>query len=165
MAKDFTFDIYAEVDYQEVNNAIDQASREIKNRFDFKGSKSEIEFHQKDDEIVLLADDDYKLKAVQDVLESKLVKRNIPLKALQYQKEEDAAGGMKRQKIKLQSGISTEKCKELVKFIKGLKTKVQASIQEDRVRVSGKSKDDLQTVMNAIREKDFDIFVLFGNYR
>lgn len=165
MAKDSSFDVYSKIDLQEVNNAVDQANREILNRYDFKGSKSEITLNQKDQELTLLADDDYKLNALKDILESKLVKRGLSLKAFDYQKEQDAGGGMIRQVAKIQSGISTEKCKEIVKYLKSLKLKVQASIQSDLVRVSGKNKDDLQEVITVLKEKDFGIFMQFGNYR
>lgn len=165
MAKDSSFDIYSKIDLQEVQNAVEQANREIGTRYDFKGSKSNIELKQKENALTLLADDDYKLTALKDVLESKLIRRNISIKALDYQKEEDASGGMKRQVAKIQSGISTDKCKDIVKFIKTLKIKVQASIQGDLVRVSGKKKDELQTIMQEVKNKDFGIHIEFGNYR
>lgn len=165
MSKDCSFDIYAKIDLQEVNNAIDQANREMKARYDFKGTKSNIDLNQKDSEINILADDEYKLTAVKDILGTKLIKRGISLKALDYQKEEDASGGMKRQRAKIQSGIPQEKAKDVVKLIKDSKIKVQASIQGDVVRVTGKDKDDLQQVIALIKEKDFGIFIQFGNYR
>jgi len=165
MAKECSFDIYAKVDLPEVVNAIDQANREMKARYDFKGSKSDISLNQKDNEITLLADDEFKLEAVKDILGSKLIKRGVSLKALEYLKAEDVSGGMRKQKAKIQAGIPQEKAKDIVKLIKDSKIKVQASIQGDLVRVTGKDKDDLQQVMQAVKEKDFGIMVQFGNYR
>lgn len=163
MAKDNSFDIVSQVDLAEVVNAINQASKEIGQRFDFKGSQSRIELEGH--EIVLTADDEYKLKSVTDILQSKLIKRNVPLKALEYGKVEPAAGGTVRQRIKLQQGIPTEKAREIVKFIKDTKAKVQAAIQGDMVRVSGKDRDVLQEVIAKLRAHDFGIDMQFTNYR
>ncbi|HCL56813.1 MAG TPA: YajQ family cyclic di-GMP-binding protein [Spirochaetia bacterium] len=165
MAKDCSFDVFAKVNLTEVKNAVDQASKEMIGRYDFKGTKSTIELNQKDEEISILADDDYKLQSIRDILESKMAKRGISLKALEYLREEDASGGMKRQKVKIQSGIPLEKCKDIVKLIKNSKVKVQSSIQGDLVRVVGKSKDELQEVMQLLKTEDFGVFIEFGNYR
>lgn len=163
MAEMHSFDIVSKIDLQEVRNAIDQASKEIGQRFDFKGSKSEIRLEDKD--IVIVSDDEYKLKSVLDILQSKLVKRGVPLKALGYGKIEPAAGGTVRQTLTLQQGIPQEAAKEIVKEIKNSKFKVQAQIQGDQVRVSGKSKDELQSVIQYLKGKDFKINMQFANYR
>lgn len=163
MAKDNSFDIVSQVDLAEVTNAINQAMKEIGQRFDFKGSQSQIELEGHD--IVLLSDDEYKLKSVIDILESKLVKRNVSLKALSYGKIEPAAGGTVRQRVALQQGIPTEKAREIVKFIKDTKAKVQAAINGDMVRVSGKDRDVLQEVIAKLRAHDFGIDMQFTNYR
>ncbi|MFQ5585868.1 MAG: YajQ family cyclic di-GMP-binding protein [Thermodesulfobacteriota bacterium] len=159
-----SFDIVSEVDIQEVDNAVHQAAREIGQRYDFKGSKSKIEWEKKG-ELTVLGDDDYKLRAVIDILQSKLVKRGVSLKALDYQSVEDASGGMKRQVIRLRQGLAKEKGKELVKLIKGLKVKVQAQIMDDQVRVSGKKRDDLQEVIQELKGKELDINLQFVNMR
>ncbi len=159
-----SFDIVSEVDLQEVDNAVQQAKKELGQRYDFKGSKSEIEWEGKGN-ITVLGDDDYKLKAVIDILQGKLVKRGVSLKALDYQSVDDASGGMKRQVIKLQQGISKEKGKEVVKIIKGMKVKVQAQIMDDQVRVTGKKRDDLQEVMQELKGKSLDIDLQFTNMR
>jgi hypothetical protein len=163
MAKDNSFDIVSHVDLAEVTNAINQAMKEIGQRFDFKGSQSRIELEGH--EIVLVADDEYKLKSVIDILQSKLVKRNVSLKALTYGKVEPAAGGTVRQRITLQQGIPVEKAREIVKFIKETKAKVQASINGNMVRVSGKDRDVLQEVIAKLRAHDFGIDMQFTNYR
>jgi len=163
MAADNSFDIVCKVDMQEVTNALDQTRREVETRYDLKGSKNEIKLEKTD--IVLTSADEMKLKAVVDILQSRLHKRGVPLKALTYGDVEPAAGSTFRQKIGLQQGIPIEKAKEIVRLIKDAKIKVQASIQEDQVRVSGKSKDDLQRVMAMVREKDLGIAVQFTNYR
>src|SRR6185503_8359874 len=151
------------VDMQEVANALDQTRREVETRYDLKVTKNEVKLEKT--EIVTLCADDMKLKAVVDIMQSKLHKRGVPLKALTYGEVEDAAGGMKRQKITLQQGIPIDKAKEIVRLIKDSKVKVQASINEDKVRVAGKNRDDLQKVIAMIREKDFGIAVSFDNYR
>ncbi|MFN2238317.1 MAG: YajQ family cyclic di-GMP-binding protein [Thermoanaerobaculia bacterium] len=163
MAQEFSFDVVSKTDMQEVANAIQQAKRELSTRFDFKGSKSEIDFT--DEEIVLLSDDQQKLKSVRDILEDKLVKRKVSIKAMDYQKVEDASLGTVRQRAKIVQGIETDKAKEIVRAIKDAKIKVQASIQADQVRVTGKTKDELQRAIALVREKDFGIPLQFVNYR
>jgi len=164
-AKQCSFDIVATTDMAEVQNALNQAMMEIRQRYDFKGSKSEITLETKDAALVILADNDSKLKSVVDILESKLVKRKVSLKALSYGKVESASGGMVRQTVKLQQGIPADKGREIVKFIKDMKIKVQAQIMDDQVRVTGKSRDDLQEVIAGLKDKDFDIAMNFTNYR
>lgn len=163
MAKENSFDIVSKTDYAEVTNALNQTEKEISQRFDFKGSKASVELQQKD--LMLAAEDETKLRNMNDILQSKLVKRGISLKALDYQKIEPAAGGTVRQLVKVQQGIPTEKAKEVVKFIKDGKFKVQASIQGETVRVSGKDRDTLQEVISALKGKDFGIDMQFDNYR
>jgi len=163
MPADNSFDIVCKVDMQEVTNAVDQARREVDTRYDLKGSKNEIKLEKT--ELLITSADEMKLKAVVDILQSKLHKRGVPLKALTYGDVEAAAGSTFKQKIGLQQGIPIEKAKEIVRMIKDAKIKVQASIQEDQVRVTGKSKDDLQRVMAMVREKDLGIAVQFTNYR
>jgi len=158
-----SFDVVSSVDLQEVRNAISQAEKEISTRFDLKGSASSIELQG--EEIVLASADEFKLKAVRDVLEGRLVKRSVPLKALSWGKLEEALGGKVRQRVALQKGIPTDKAREIVKLIKGTKLKVQAAIQGDQVRVSGKNKDDLQKVMGMLRGTDLGIDMQFTNYR
>jgi uncharacterized protein YajQ (UPF0234 family) len=161
---DNSFDIVSKSELQEVNNAISQAMKEIVTRFDLKDSKSSIEFDGKEI-ITLHSADEYKLKAVNDVLQAKLVKRGISLKSLSYGALEPAASATVRQKATLQQGVPVEKAKEIVKFIKDAKHKVQASIQGDLVRVSGKDRDTLQGVIAAVRQKDFGIDLQFVNFR
>lgn len=163
MAQEFSFDVVSKTEMQEVANAVQQAQKELAQRFDFKGSKSSIELTG--EEIVLLADDEGKMRSVKDILESKLVKRKVSLKALDYAKLEDAATGLVRQRAKIVQGIETEKAKEIVKAIKGAKLKVQASIQSDQVRVTGRNKDELQQAIALIRENDYGIPLQFTNYR
>ena len=158
-----SFDIVSKVDMQEVDNAVNQAVKEIAQRYDFKGSKSEI--GQEKDAVKVLADDDFKLKAVIDVLQSKFHKRNISVKALQYGKIEPASGGMVRQIITVQQGISKEKAKEIIAVIKEAKLKVQAQIQDDQVRVTGKNRDDLQQAIQLLKGKDLDVEMQFVNFR
>jgi uncharacterized protein YajQ (UPF0234 family) len=165
MAADHTFDIVSKVNLQEVLNAVEQSMKEIHQRFDFKGSKSSIELDQGTSEITIISDDEYKLKSVIDVLQGKLVKRKVSLKALDYGKMEDAANSTVRQVIKMQQGIPIEKSKEITKLIKNAKMKVQAEIQSDQVRVKGKKIDDLQAVMAMIKEKDMGIHIEFLNFR
>ena len=164
MASDNSFDVVSKIDLQEVSNAIQQAAKEIHTRFDLKDSKSEINMEGKD-AIVLSSADEYKLKAVTDVLQTKLVKRQVPLKGLQYQAIEPAAGSTVRQKIKLQQGIPIEKAREIVKKIKDSKLKVQAAIQADMIRVSGRDRDTLQQAIALLRGSDFGIDMQFTNYR
>jgi uncharacterized protein YajQ (UPF0234 family) len=163
VSSESSFDISSTVDLQEVDNAVQQAMKEIQQRFDFKGTSCRI---ARDGESLLLnADDTFKLKAVVDLLESKLVRRKVSLKALVYEAPEAAAKGAVRQRVTLQQGISAEKAREIVKAIRGLGLRIQAQIQGDQVRVSGKSKDDLQAVIQMVREGDFGIDVQFVNYR
>lgn len=164
MAEMHSFDIVCKVEMHEIKNAIDQAQKQIAVRYDFKGSKSSITLN-KDNSVTLLADDDYKLSALTEIFKEKLAKRNIPIKALAFGKTEDAVGGTKRQTVTLQSGIPTDKAKEIVKFIKNLKLKVQAKIQEDQVRVSGQKIDDLQAVMKELKDQDYDFAMQFINYK
>ena len=163
MAAENSFDVACKIDPQEVTNALDQARREIETRYDLKGSKNEVRLET--NEITVLAADDMKLKAVVDILQSRLHKRGVPLKALTYGKVEEAAGGTLRQKISLQQGIPIEKAREIVRLVKDTKLKVQAAIQEDHVRVSGKNRDDLQKVIALLKEKDLGIAIQFTNYR
>src|SRR4029079_5084882 len=163
MAKENSFDIVSKTDYAEVTNAINQSMKEVSQRFDFKGSKAAVELQGKD--LVLSAEDETKLRNVNDILQSKLVKRGVSLKALDYQKIEPAAGGTVRQTVKVQQGIPTEKAKDIVKAIKDSKLKVQASIQGESVRVSGKDRDTLQEVIALLKGKDFGIDMTFDNYR
>jgi uncharacterized protein YajQ (UPF0234 family) len=163
MAAENSFDIVCKVDMQEVINALDQARREIDTRYDLKGSKNEVKLEKTD--ITLTVADEMKLKAVVDILQSKLHKRGIPLKALDYGKVEEAAGSTLRQKIAIQQGIPIEKAKEIVRLIKDSKVRVQASIQEDQVRVSGKNRDDLQKIIALVKDKDLGIALQFTNYR
>ena len=165
MADTFSFDVVSKVDMQEVDNALNQARKEIIQRYDFKGSKTSIEVKLKESEIVLISDDDFKMKAVVDILQSKFVKRGVPLKALTYGAIEPAAGATVRQVIKLQNGIDKENAKLITKMIKDSKLRVQAQIMEDQVRITGKSKDDLQSAMALIREADMKFAVQFVNYR
>jgi cyclic-di-GMP-binding protein len=166
MPKNATFDITSELDLQEVDNAVNQARKEISQRFDFKGVMAEIEFDRAAGNLTLKADDEYKLKALVDVLETKLIKRGVPVKNLNYGDIESAFGGSARQTVDLQQGIPTEKAKEIVKAIKsgGFK-KVQAQIQEEQVRVQSPSIDELQAVMKYLREQDFGLELQFGNFR
>ena len=163
MASENSFDVVCKIDMQEVTNALDQARREIETRYDLKGSKNEVVLEKTD--IKLTSADDMKLKAVTDILQSKLHKRGVPLKALTYGNVETGAGGVLRQRISLQQGIPIDKAKEIVRLIKDTKIKVQASIQEDQVRVSGKSLDDLQRIMALLRERDLGVALQFTNRR
>ena len=165
MGADNTFDIVCKVDAQELKNAIQHAMKEITNRFDFKGSGTSIELVDDNAAIELQSKEEIHLNNARDVLETKLVKRGVSLKALQPGEIESALGGTVRQRLVLQNGIPTDKAKEIVKLIKGTKRKVQASIQGDQVRVSGKKKDDLQSVMELLRESNLGIEMQFTNYR
>jgi cyclic-di-GMP-binding protein len=159
-----TFDVVSEVDKQEVRNAIDQAQRELATRFDFKGSNSSIEAH--DLELTLRSSTEDRLRAVRQVLEEKLVKRGVSMKALEYGKEEEAAGATVRQTAKLNAGISSDKARELNKFIKELGLKgIQSQAQGEQLRVTGKKRDDLQAVIAALREGDFGVPLQFTNFR
>ena len=164
MAAENSFDIVSKVDLQEVSNAIQNALKEIHTRFDLKDSKSDIQLEGKE-ALVLSSADEYKLKAVTDILQSKLVKRGVPIKALSYGTVEPAAGSSVRQKITMQQGIPIEKAREIVKLIKDSKKKAQASIQGDTVRVSGRDRDALQEIIALLRGHDFGIDMQFTNYR
>jgi cyclic-di-GMP-binding protein len=163
MAAENSFDIVCKVDMQEVTNALDQARREIETRYDLKGTKNEVKLE--DTDITLLSPDEMKLKAVVDILQSKLHRRGVPLKALDYGTVEPAAGGTLRQKIAIQQGIPMEKAREIVRLIKDSKVRVQAAIQENQVRVSGKNRDDLQKIIALVKEREFGIALQFTNYR
>ncbi len=163
MAAENSFDVVSKINMAEVTNAVTQAMKEISQRFDFKGSKSNIT--EEKDALVIVSDDEYKLKSVIDILQNKLVKRGVPIKNVSYGKVEAALGGTVRQRLTLQQGIPTDKAKEIVKAIKDSKIKVQAAIQADQVRVSGKSRDDLQSVIQLLKGRDFGIELQFDNYR
>src|SRR3954453_24137882 len=162
---DNSFDVASKIDLNEVRNAVQQASKELQTRYDLKDSKSSIELNEKENKIQLASSDEYKRKAVTEILGQKLVKRNVELKGLQYGTITSASGGSVRQEVRLQQGIPTEKAKEIVKTIKDSKLKVQASIQGDVVRVSGKDRDTLQQVIALLRNKDFGIETQYTNYR
>ena len=165
MADTNSFDIVSEVNMQEVDNAINQASKEIAQRYDFKGSKSSIILNQKENQLVVASDDDFKLKSVVDILQNKLIKRGVPIKALDYGTVEPAAGSTVRQIIKLRVGIDKENAKLVVKMIKDTKLRVQSQIMDDQIRVSGKNKDDLQSIMKMLREAELSFAMQFTNYR
>ncbi len=158
-----SFDIVSKVDMQEVDNAVNPTIKEIIQRYDFKGSKSQVTLES--DSIKILADDDFRLKAIIDILQSKCIKRGISLKALQYGKTESASGGMVRQLITIQQGISKEKGKEINGIVKETKLKVQSQIQDDQVRVTGKSIDDLQEIIKLLKGKDMGVELQFVNFR
>jgi cyclic-di-GMP-binding protein len=162
---DNSFDVVSVVDMAEVLNAVQQARKEVQTRFDLKDSKSEIELNEKDKKIVIQSIDDFKLKAVVEILQQKLAKRKVPLKNFSYSAITPAAGSTVRQEITIQSGIPVEKSREIVKKIKDSKIKVQASIQGDFVRVSGKSRDLLQDIIQLLRTSDFGLELQFTNYR
>ena len=163
MAAANSFDVVSEVNMMEVSNAVQQAMKEIRQRFDFKGSVSDIRFEE--ETLTLDSDDESRLKAVIDVLTTKLVRRGVSLKALQYGKIEPATKGSVRQVVTIQKGIPVEKAKEIVKFIKASGIRVQAQIQENQVRVSGKNRDDLQAVIGSLKAQDFGLDLQFTNYR
>jgi hypothetical protein len=163
MAQQNSFDIVSEVDRAEVTNAINQTIKEVRQRFDFKGSSATVALEV--NELILTAEDETKLRNMNDIFQQKLVRRGVPLKALSYGNVDPAAGGTVRQKVQIQQGIPQEKAKEVVRFIKDSKAKVQASIQGDIVRVSGKDRDTLQTIIASLKNKDFGINMQFSNYR
>ena len=166
MANVCSFDITSNVDLQEVDNALNQARKEVAQRYDFKGSKASIEFDPKESKLVLIADDDFKLNALWDILQTRLVRRNVPVKNLTRGTAQPAANTTVRQEIAMQQGIDSEKARDIVKFLKESKMKkVQAAIQGDQLRVSSSSKDELQEVMRLLREQDFGVALQFGNYR
>ena len=163
MAQQNSFDIVSQVDRSEVRNALDQTMKEVKQRFDFKGSSAEVRVEE--DDLVLTAEDETKLRNMNDILQQKLVRRGVPLKALSYGRVEPAAGGTVRQRAAIQQGIPSEKAKEIVKFLKDTKLKVQASIQGDVVRVTGRDRDILQDAIAQLKAKDFGINMQYTNYR
>lgn len=165
MAKNSSFDIVSEVDLQEVDNAINQAIKEIRQRYDLKDSKTEIDLNKKDKIISLNTKDDYSRKQSIDILQTKLIKRGLSIKALKLQEPEPAAGGRLKQTINLQSGISKENAKKITKLVKDLKLKVNAQIMDEKVRVQGAKKDDLQAVIQAVKDADFDFPTQFVNYQ
>ena len=163
MSQDFSFDIVSKVDFQEVANAVQVTLKEIRNRFDFKHSRADI--IQEKDKLILISDDDYKLRSLKEVLEQKMVRRQIPLKAVSYQKIEQGANKTVKQEVLFQVGIPIEKAREIVKLIKQNKFKAQAAIQGDQVRVSSPKKDTLQEVIAFLRSQDLGISMQFANYR
>jgi len=163
MAQQNSFDIVSQVDGAELMNAVNQTMKEVRQRFDFKGSIANVSLEEK--ELVLAAEDETKLRNMNDILQQKLVRRGVPLKALDYGKAEPAAGGTVRQRVQIQQGIPQEKAKDIVKFIKDSKAKVQASIQGEMVRVTGRDRDTLQNVIAGLKGKDFGINMQFTNYR
>jgi cyclic-di-GMP-binding protein len=166
MASSQSFDITTGCDLQEVDNAINQAMKEIRQRYDFKGLNVDVDFKRADNKIVLRAPDEFKLRAMWDVIQEKMVRRHVPIKNLQLGKALPAAGGTVTQEVNLQQGIPVETSRAIVKLIKELKIrKVQAEIQGEQVRISSPSRDDLQTAMHHIKEKDFGVELKFGNYR
>ena len=165
MAQEFSFDVVSKVDLQAVDNAVNSAMREITTRFDFKGSVSRILFDRKEGKLTLYSDDQGKLKSVLDILQGRLVKQGVPLKALDFKTLESAEGGTVRQEAALVQGVVSEKAKEIVRAVKDAKIKVQASIQGEQVRVTGRSKDDLQAAIVLLKSADFGIPLQFSNYR
>ncbi|MDG4656675.1 YajQ family cyclic di-GMP-binding protein [Ectobacillus antri] len=163
MSKESSFDIVSKIEMPEVTNAVNLALKEIQTRYDFKGSKSNITVEK--DGLVLVSDDDYKLSQLKDVLISKLVKRGIPIKNLEYGKLENASGGTVRQHASIKQGIDRDDAKKINNIIKDLKLKVKSQIQEDQIRVTGKNRDDLQAVIAAVRQADLSVDVQFINYR
>lgn len=166
MADTYSFDVVSEVDLQEVDNAVNQAMKEISQRYDFKGSISKVTLNKTTKELEIVSDDENRLNAVVDVLKGKFIKRNISPKAMDFQKVDPAFSGTVNQKVKIISGMPMEACKDIVKRIKDSKLKVQVSIVDEKVRVAGKSKDDLQAVMQMLRQaSDIKIALQFNNYR
>lgn len=165
MAQKFSFDIVSEVDFQEIDNALNQALKELMQRYDLKDSKSTIELNKNEKIISINSKDDYSIKASLDILQSKFIKRKISLKVLKPNAVEPAANGRVKQLVNLQSGISKENAKKISKMIKDMKLKVNAQIMDEQIRVQGSKKDDLQTVMNALRESDLDFPIQFTNYK
>jgi uncharacterized protein YajQ (UPF0234 family) len=166
MATSCSFDITSNVDLQEVDNALNQARKEVAQRYDFKGSKASIEFDPKESKLVLVADDEFKINALWEIVQTRLVRRNVPVKNLSRGTMIPSANSTVRQEISLQQGIASEQAKDIVKFLKDSKLKkVQASIQGDQLRVTSPSRDELQEVMRLLREQDFGVALQFGNYR
>ncbi len=166
MAATASFDITSTIDLQEVDNAVNQAKKEVAQRYDFKGSRADLDFNRSENLLTLIADDEFKLSALWEIVQTRLVRRNVPIKNLKPGDLERAANDTVRRVVSLQQGIPTEAAREIAKFIKDLKMKrVQAAIQGDQVRVSSGSKDELQTVIRLLREQDFGVALQFGNYR
>jgi uncharacterized protein YajQ (UPF0234 family) len=166
VATQCSFDITSNIDLQEVDNALNQARKEVAQRYDFKGAKASIEFDPKESKLVLVADDEFKVNALWEIIQTRLVRRNVPVKNLSRGTATPAANSTVRQEITLQQGIPGEKAKDIVKFLKDSKLKkVQASIQGDQLRVTSQSKDDLQDAMRVLRDQDFGVALQFGNYR
>jgi uncharacterized protein YajQ (UPF0234 family) len=166
MAATSSFDVTSTIDFQEVDNALNQARKEVGQRYDFKGATAEIILSQADKTLTLLADDEFKMNALWEIVQIRLVRRNVAVKNFKEAPSEPAAGGKVRRLITIQQGIPIEAARDIVKFIKEQKLKkVQASIQADQVRVTSPSKDDLQSAMHALRDKDFGVALQFGNYR
>lgn len=166
MAATASFDITSTIDLQEVDNAVNQAKKEVAQRYDFKGSRADVDLNRSENTLTLVADDEFKMSALWDVVQTRLVRRNVPVKNLKPGELERGANDTVRRVVTLQQGIPSEAAKDIVKFIKDLKMrKVQAAIQGDQVRISSGSKDELQTVIRALREQDFGIALQFGNYR
>ena len=166
MANDVSFDITSGVDIQEVDNAVNQVRKEVAQRYDFKGSKASIDFDTKESKLVLTTDDEFKLNALWEIVSTRLVRRNVPVKNMSRGTAQPAANSTVRQEVALQQGITTEKARDIVKFIKDSKLKkVQASIQGDQLRITSPSRDELQEVMRLLREQDFGVALQFGNYR
>ena len=161
----FSFDIISEVDLQEMDNAVNQANKELAQRYDFRGSKASIEYDRKEEVVTLAADDDFKLRALTDILVTRMAKRGISLKSLKFDDPEKAFEGYLRQKVKICMGIDKEKAKELTGIIKGLDLKVQAQIEGEKIKVSSAKKDELQAVIMHLKGLDFSIPLNFGNYR
>lgn len=160
-----SFDVVSEVSLQELDNAVNQTTKEISQRYDFKNSKTSLEWRAKDKQVVIVADDDYKLSAATDILQSKLVKRSVPLKNLKYETIEQATGGQVRQVITIKQGIDKEAAKKIIQVIKDSKAKVQAQLMDEQVRVTSKSIDDLQETMRTLRSASLDVDVQFTNMR
>ncbi len=165
MAANFSFDIVSEIDLQEVDNAVNQAKKELSQRFDFRGSKSSIDYNREEKKVTLIADDDFKLRSLQDILNGRMIKRNISIKALTYKEPEKAFEGTFRQVIELVSGLEREKQKELVKIIRDISPKIQTQVEGEKIKVSSPKKDDLQTVINHLRSIEFPVALQFTNYR
>jgi len=166
MASTYSFDVTSNIDMPEVDNALNQARKEIAQRFDFKGSNAAIDLDAKANTLTLTAEDNFKLESVWDVLQTRLIKRNVPVKNMKREEIQPAAGSSVRQVITLQQGIPSDAAREIVKHLKDLKLKkVQAQIQADQVRITSASKDELQDAMQALRAKDFGVSLQFGNYR
>jgi uncharacterized protein YajQ (UPF0234 family) len=165
MAQQFSFDVVSEVDAQEVDNAVNQAKKEVEQRYDFKGSNTNIDLNQKERTITLTTSDEMKLRALSEILNAKMIKRGVSLKALDYGSPQHAAGDTLRTVVTIKHGLSADQAKEITKLVKETKMKVQAQIQGDAVRITGKSKDDLQTAIQTIKTKEFNFPIQFTNYR